>query len=99
MIFVCSVSDPEALQQSQSLGKADEEPFSFLLPKETLGTLPIFARDQFGCQGNVGRDGWPLDNSSSAPLSPCIYTERRHLADTVRKHRLTIQICRNIIKQ
>ncbi|XP_056594396.1 uncharacterized protein si:ch211-234p6.5 isoform X2 [Triplophysa dalaica] len=74
--------DPEALQQSQSLGKADEEPFSFQLPTETLGNLPLFARDQYGCQGNVGRDGWPLDNSSSAPLSPCIYTERRHLADT-----------------
>ncbi|XP_057183230.1 pleckstrin homology domain-containing family A member 7 isoform X2 [Triplophysa rosa] len=74
--------DPEALQQSQSLGKADEEPFSFLLPRETLGTLPLFARDQYGCLGNVGRDGWPLDNCSSSSLSPCLYTERRHLTDT-----------------
>ncbi|XP_065114878.1 pleckstrin homology domain-containing family A member 4 isoform X1 [Paramisgurnus dabryanus] len=74
--------DPEAMQPSQSLGKTDEEPFTFLLPRDTLGTLPPFPRDQFGlqCHGNI--DGWPMDNCSSAPLSPCIYTERRHLPDT-----------------
>ncbi|XP_051543563.1 uncharacterized protein LOC127434688 [Myxocyprinus asiaticus] len=52
--------------------------------KGTLGTLPPF---HYGSQyhGSMGRsDVWPLDNCSTAPLSPCIYTavsERGHLSD------------------
>ncbi|XP_043082493.1 uncharacterized protein si:ch211-234p6.5 isoform X2 [Puntigrus tetrazona] len=74
---------PEATKYSQTLLNAEEEPLSFLHPKATF-KQPSFLRDQYGspCQGNVGRtDVWPLDNCSSAPISPCIYTERGLLLD------------------
>ncbi|XP_058622153.1 pleckstrin homology domain-containing family A member 4 [Onychostoma macrolepis] len=67
---------PEATEYSQSFLKADEEPLSFLHSKATF-KQPSFPRDQYGspCHGNMGRaDVWPLDNCSSAPMSPCIYT-------------------------
>lgn len=74
---------PEATGYSQSFLNADEEPLSVLHPKATF-KLPSFPRDQYGssCHSNMGRaDVWPLDNCSSAPMSPCIYTERGHLLD------------------
>ncbi|XP_073686392.1 pleckstrin homology domain-containing family A member 4 [Garra rufa] len=73
----------EAIEHSQSLLNADEEPFSFLHPKSAF-KQSSFPRDQYGspCHGPMGRaDVWPLDNCSSAPMSPCIYTERGHLLD------------------
>ncbi|KTG44525.1 hypothetical protein cypCar_00034569 [Cyprinus carpio] len=74
---------PEATECSQSLLNADEEPFCFLHPKAAF-KQPPFPREQYGspCHSNMGRaDGWPLDNCSSAPMSPCIYTERGPLLD------------------
>uniref|UniRef100_A0A8C1YSK1 Si:ch211-234p6.5 n=1 Tax=Cyprinus carpio TaxID=7962 RepID=A0A8C1YSK1_CYPCA len=74
---------PEATEYSQSLLNTDEEPLSFLHPNATF-KQPSFPRDQYGspCHGNKGRaDVWPSDNCSSAPMSPCIYTERGHLLD------------------
>ncbi|XP_016091985.1 pleckstrin homology domain-containing family A member 4 [Sinocyclocheilus grahami] len=73
----------EATEYSQSLLNADKERLSFLHPKATF-KQPSRPRDQYGspCHGNMGRaDVWPLDNCSSAPMSPCIYTERGHLLD------------------
>ncbi|XP_067233759.1 pleckstrin homology domain-containing family A member 5 [Chanodichthys erythropterus] len=73
----------EATEHSPSLANADEEPLSFLHPR-TAFRQPPFPRDQYGsvCHGPMGRaDVWPMDNCSSAPMSPCIYTERGHLPD------------------
>ncbi|KAL1248299.1 hypothetical protein QQF64_021617 [Cirrhinus molitorella] len=74
---------PEATEHSKSLLNVDEEPLSFLHPKAAF-KQSLFPRDQYGspCQVPMGRaDVWPLDNCSSAPMSPCIYAERGHLLD------------------
>ncbi|XP_026114138.1 uncharacterized protein LOC113092661 isoform X2 [Carassius auratus] len=74
---------PEATERSQSFLNADEEPFCFLHPKAVF-KQPPFPREHHGspCHSNMGRaDGWHMDNCSSAPMSPCIYTERGHLLD------------------
>ncbi|XP_016095258.1 uncharacterized protein [Sinocyclocheilus grahami] len=74
---------PEATEHSQRLLNADEEPLCFLHPKAAF-KQPPFPRDQYGspCHSNMVRaDHWPLDNCSSAPMSPCFYTERGHLLD------------------
>ncbi|XP_056306791.1 uncharacterized protein si:ch211-234p6.5 isoform X2 [Danio aesculapii] len=69
---------PEFTEHSATLGTSNEESLSFLHPKVTF-KQPPFPRDEYDppALGII----WPLENCSSAPVSPCIYTERGHLTD------------------
>ncbi|XP_067290661.1 pleckstrin homology domain-containing family A member 5 isoform X2 [Pseudorasbora parva] len=83
----------EATEHSPTLVNADEDPFCFLNPKAAF-KQPPFPRDQYGsqCDGTMGRV-WPLDNCSSSPLSPYIYTERGHVPDQSFQPEFPCSVC------